>query len=613
MSANNSESSNAGSYTNKHSFNINDYMNPGHDQIESFNIPDTSYINTDAIKEALHNHNASKYSCLHLNIQSLPSKFDRLKELLKELNNANINIDFILLCETFLNDSNTQLYNLQGYNLISQNRSRLARGGVAIYVKSEYNYKLRNDLSVNVEGEFESIFIETKSKRNNETLIVGEIYRIPNTNINDSLQRYELTVNKLLHCKNIILGTDQNLDYLKLDSHKGTETLLETFLTGGIVPLINKPTRITHSTATLIDNIYTKLHPGLKITSGILCYDISDHLPLITLIGNTMTEKPKPLTFTHRPLCDEQVNKISSELKSVNWDFLQLSDTETSYNGFLEKLTNVIDKHAPVKTKTIPACKIIRDPWYSKGLLKSTKHLHRLYRKTIDKPNNDEIKHKYTEYRNLLNKLKRAAKNDYYKALFDRYRHNIKKTWQTINKVLNKANDKFTITDFFTSEPHNVAEEFCDYFTEIGVKCASNIPAGKHTAQSYLKGNHQNSLYLTPTDTNEIISVISSLKTSSTSGHDSFSSIIVKKLNDVLAIPLCILINKSIINGIVPSSLKVAKVIPIHKAGDKGELGNYRPISILPTFSKVYEKIFHKRLYAYLVSNAILYKSQYGF
>jgi hypothetical protein len=73
-----------------------------------------------------------------------------------------------------------------------------------------------------------------------------------------------------------------------------------------------------------------------------------------------------------------------------------------------------------------------------------------------------------------------------------------------------------------------------------------------------------------------------------------------------LVSPLSILINMSIASGIVPSALKMAKVIPIHKAGDKDDYGNYRPISILPTFSKIYEKVIHKRLYSYFLKNSIL-------
>ena len=71
--------------------------------------------------------------------------------------------------------------------------------------------------------------------------------------------------------------------------------------------------------------------------------------------------------------------------------------------------------------------------------------------------------------------------------------------------------------------------------------------------------------------------------------------------------------NLSFEQGIFPSSLKVSKVVPIHKKGDKSILSNYRPISILSVFSKLFEKLVHKRLISYLCHKRIIYNKQFGF
>ena len=86
---------------------------------------------------------------------------------------------------------------------------------------------------------------------------------------------------------NIIIGTDQNFDYIKINQHKNIEDLLNNVLASGLVPSITKPTRITHFTSTLIDNIYISIKNKTNIKSGILCTDISDHLPIIVCTGNT--------------------------------------------------------------------------------------------------------------------------------------------------------------------------------------------------------------------------------------------------------------------------------------------------------------------------------------
>lgn len=95
----------ASSSLNNNNFDLQNYLNPDNDYPNNFRVPDTTYIDTDNIQATLKDINA-KYSCLHLNIQSLPSKFDNLKDLLQILNDANTDIDYILMCETFLNDNN---------------------------------------------------------------------------------------------------------------------------------------------------------------------------------------------------------------------------------------------------------------------------------------------------------------------------------------------------------------------------------------------------------------------------------------------------------------------------------------------------------------------------
>ena len=112
------------------------------------------------------------------------------------------------------------MYNLPGYTFISRQRQHGKRGGVWIYVKNDINFTRREDLEINVDGEFESIFIETQNKTKNN-IIVGEIYRVPGTNEANSVNKYEMILSKISNTKNdILIGTDQNFDYLKFDQNK---------------------------------------------------------------------------------------------------------------------------------------------------------------------------------------------------------------------------------------------------------------------------------------------------------------------------------------------------------------------------------------------------------
>jgi hypothetical protein len=91
-------------------------------------------------------------------------------------------VDFVLLCETFLVDANADTLLIPGYNFVHNSCKSLSRGGVAIYIADKYTFVERQDLCINVEGEYESIAVEINAQNGGKNLILSEIYRIPNTN-----------------------------------------------------------------------------------------------------------------------------------------------------------------------------------------------------------------------------------------------------------------------------------------------------------------------------------------------------------------------------------------------------------------------------------------------
>ena len=116
-----------------------------------------------------------------------------------------------------------------------------------------------------------------------------------------------------------------------------------------------------------------------------------------------------------------------------------------------------------------------------------------------------------------------------------------------------------------------------------------------------------------PVTRDEVISVIHNFAPKKNAGHDLISTHLLKEISLLIAEPLSLISNQSLCSGIFPSKLKIAKVIPLHKKNEKDLLDNYRPISLLPSISKVFERIVYNQLYSYLTTNGILFKSQYGF
>ncbi len=231
-----------------------------------------------------------RHSAVHINVQSLPAKYEQLKLFIDKLMDSRLpclQVDYILLCETFLTQANYDKYPIPGYDFICKYRRAIKRGGVGIYIRNDIPNKLR-DLSLFIEGEFESIFIETTSPTDN--VLIGEMYRIPNTNEQQSLQTFGELFDKLSgQHKNVIFGGDQNFDFLKINSHGATPDLSNKAFSSGLLPTITKPTRITHSSATLIDNIYiNSVLANGTISLGIIVSDISHHPPVFMFLGKNI-------------------------------------------------------------------------------------------------------------------------------------------------------------------------------------------------------------------------------------------------------------------------------------------------------------------------------------
>ena len=164
-------------------------------------------------------------------------------------------------------------------------------------------------------------------------------------------------------------------------------------------------------------------------------------------------------------------------------------------------------------------------------------------------------------------------------------------------------------------QPADIAQSFNNFFCNIGQSLAVQVTATPSSIKPsyYLHNSVTDSIFLAPSYPQEILRIILSLQSSSSCGPDNISSFFLKLGSNILIYPLTIFFNFCVECGIFPDSLKMSKVVPIFKSGDKTDMNNYRPISLLPVIAKVFERLLYNRVQSFIEKHNILSTTQYGF
>jgi hypothetical protein len=195
----------------------------------------------------------------------------------------------------------------------------------------------------------------------------------------------------------------------------------------------------------------------------------------------------------------------------------------------------------------------------------------------------------------------------------------LRKTWKLLKTVINCDSENINSikeiksNDTTLKNPVHIANAFNNYFVGIGPTLASKINPSSAKPADYLPIANPKSMFLRPIDQIEIKSIVTNLKANASSGDDSILPKIVRSIIEYIQTPLCTIFNKSLEQGCFPDKLKIARVIPIYKTDDEKLVSNYRPISVLPFFSKILEKIMYNRLISFINDSEILINNQYGF
>ena len=296
-----------------------------------------------------------------MNITSLPNHIDELRVLL-----ADKPIYVLSINETRLDDlvADSDVY-ISGYEIVCRDRSINGRfgGGVCFYIRTNNNYSLRSDLSID---QLENLSVEIR-KPNSKPFLISTWYRPPNSTV-EIFTYFEALVGKL-HSENLeyyIIGDmNCNLAPDQLDNNANILSSIADIY--GMHQLIIDPTRCTASSSTLIDLIYTN-SPDRVVCSGVSHISISDH-SLVYAFRKLSIEFPSRghNTVTYRKL-NFNSDRFCNDIFLQNWDDIYCHDNPNDmWDAWKKLFFSCVDKHAPLRTKHVRSCK---SPWITLHLKK---------------------------------------------------------------------------------------------------------------------------------------------------------------------------------------------------------------------------------------------------
>jgi len=603
-------------YANITSIGLDDDLDPDYN-LASFDNNMPYYFLENAFNDLIIRDNLQlNIKILHVNIRSYSKNHASLWQYLDNLESK---FHIIAFTETWTTpNTEDQLFH-PGYKTYAKSRLTGQGGGVAIFVNESIQSNLFDQLPNNL-CSFESIFVQITNP-SSKPILIGSLYRPPDGDLDLFLNELEntMTILNRLRFTTYLCG-DYNLNLLNIDSHNKTNDFLNLMATFLFRPLIQAPTRITHSSSTLIDNIFTNSLTS-KECPGILLTDISDHLPIFTIftiIATIPNNLGKSKYVTYRPKPINALTDLTNDLINEDWtETLSLEDPDHILSSFNTKIYALYNKNYPLTTKKARIYKTKLKPWMSPSLIKSCKTKNKLYKIYLQSKSNIALD-KYKQYKNKLTNILRKCEKSYYTNMLELHKNNLRETWKLLKTVLNHHTTNYTniplkINGILVDDTTMVVNEFNTYFANIGPKMAATVSPTNLRYTEFLTNPNPNTMFLNPITAEEINNIIINLKDTKPYDHYEMPIEIIKKISHIISEPLTHLFNQSFVTGIFPTVMKQAIISPIYKSGDCYDLANYRPISKLTCYSKILERAMYNRLSNFLENNDLLYNKQFGF
>ena len=511
------------------------------------------------------------------------------------------------MSETILGASiNQELLDIEGYNCVRQDK-RSNSGGLLMYISKDIPY---SQSSINIcNNDFECITVELNVGKEKISLVGA--YKNPKMDAVLFKHIFENIRETILDSKDhiIIIGD--------LNFNMANENILTKVMPAyNLTNIIKEATCFKSNEPTIIDiMLVTKRRKFVKSFSQNT--GISDFHNLVGGILRIHKPPPKQKKIVVRNLAKINYDKVLSDIEQLNLEHMisHCNNANMAYDILQQNLCAILNKHAPKKVKIIK-----RNSFHcmSKELRKEITKRNRLRNKYYKSRLSQDLS-LYKTQRNLVNEIKKFAVNNYFKEKCKAGTRN-KDFWKAIKPFFSKYRTKadsipLREKDELITDDQTVCNIFNTYFKNIGSEIGQTENNNRPITEIILQNKEHESIRLIrnkitktkPTNftfryvsEKDVLKIIKSLSIKKASGYDELPPKFIKLTVSKILKALTMVINRSILESIVPNGMKLANITPLFKKKDKLSKDNYKSVNLLPVLSKVLERIMYNQIYEHM-------------
>ena len=531
----------------------------------------------------------------HLNINHIMNKMADVTEIVQ--NSQNTDRDFHMFCfsESRLNDHiDDKEVSIAGFHIIRKDALDRKETGLIVYINEHVSFKR---LTRYEEYGIECVWLEVKMKKSSP-ILVGFLYRNPSEPAN-WVDKFVCMMDSVwLESKEIILMGDFNIDL-----SKANKLWTETFSLFNLSQIIDSPTRVTPSSRTLIDHIYSSTPSHIQEVC-VPVLGVSDHYPVCCTWSKKGVKIPKlgHTLLIYRSFAKFNEDKYIGDLRNAPFsDVYNHTDPDDALNTWYSFFNKILDKHAPQKMKRTKHP--VKPEWLTPEIRDAMRHRDYLLRLNRF----DE----YKRHRNKVTYMIRDSKKKFFEKILTNSKDS-KGTWKAINLLTNKNSHACPVISENIS-PDELNNHFCTVYKKVITvdnSSDNNLILLKQYCQDKITHRAKGVPFMA---VSEVFKSLCQLKQSNTKGTDRIDGKIIRLSAPFITDTITYIYNLIIEKNKFPRAFKEAKVIPLYKSGERSDPSNYRPISILSVLSKPVEKHINEHIMKHFLTNDLLHKNQSGF